>query len=130
MEYYFPDNILAHIISFAESIPIDTKLVFGVPPKRLIVEEELQCKLKKMCLRRTYFYKQRTTGQQTTYNKLSLLFDFVSIKLDNNDLWINCNEYNGIMGYQITKVTRRLNHSWEEPSGPYDSHTGLLLNNI
>jgi hypothetical protein len=102
MEYYFPDNILAHIISFAESIPIDTRLVFGVPPKRLIVEKELQCKLKRMCLRRTYFYKLMTDVEhQITYHKGPLLFDLISIKLDNNNLWLTCREYNNGISWDI-----------------------------
>jgi hypothetical protein len=114
MEYYFPDHILAHIISFAESIPIDTKLVFGVPPKILIVEKELHTKLTTICLRRISFYK---SGKTKESNKLPQIFEHVSMKLDRFIFWIAYHDYHGDMGYRVIKI----------PKSSYYSNTNIPL---
>ena len=135
MDCYFPNEILVHILSFTESLPIDTKLHFGVAPKRLVVEEDIQCKLKKICLRRASFYKnQKALEQQIINCGRSLLFEFVSIKLDGFTFWIDYHDYKGTIGYRIIKA--RQTWRYKTPTkgtvvscGPYNMNTGLCMDN-
>lgn len=137
MDYYFPDEVLAHIISFADSVPIDTRLTFGVLPKRLIVEDKTISKLDKLCLRRRALQERKKERED-----LLLLYDFVSIQLSYQDFCIDFREYNGSMGYRIIKLPSQMYFAFSMVetvdfpcnrryiSGPYCIHSGLLLNCI
>jgi hypothetical protein len=134
MDYHFPDEVLAHIISFVDSVPIDTRLAFGVLPKRLIIEEQIKSKLDKMCLRRTALHERKKERKD-----LLLLHDFVSTQLSYQDFCLDFREYNGSMGYRIIKMPNKLYFAVSMVdavdfpcnrryiSGPYSFHTGSLL---
>jgi hypothetical protein len=134
MEHYFPDEVLTHIVSFAESVPIDTRLAFCVLPKRLIIENPIKSKLDMMFLRRTALQEAKKERKD-----LSLLYDFVSTQLSYQDFCIDFREYNGSMGYRLIKMPTKLYfavsmvEAVDFPcnrrymSGPFSFHTGALL---
>jgi hypothetical protein len=141
MEHYFPDELLAHIVSFVESVPIDTRLAFGVLPKQLIIDEKMKYKLNDMYSRRKVLYKERCEREKTN-EQCHLFFEFIHIKIGSKDFCIDYRDYNGSMGYRIIKLPSRLyfavsiDEAVDFPcnryyvSGPYCIHTGLLLNTV
>ena len=137
--YPFPDDIIAHILSFVESVPIDTKLYFGVLPQQLIVHNTFLGVLSEMCSRRIALYHKMYDKQLPNS---PLMLEFISKKLGNKDFCIDYRDYNGSIGYRITKLPSRLYfavsiyEAVDFPcnlcymSGPYSIHTGLLLDEM
>lgn len=134
MEYHFPDEILAHIVSFVESVPIDTRLHFGVLPKRLIIDKEFHSKLDSICVSRVKSYKYQTVNSKSygQYDQQVLLYSEWA-RFDKCKIFISIQDFKGTMGYGYFKVPKRLYYamSIDEPLesyGPYDLQTGLLFN--
>jgi hypothetical protein len=134
MEYHFPDEILAHIVSFAESVPIDTRLHFGVLPKRLIIDKEFHSKLDSICVHRVKFYTYQTKdGKIYRQHKLPVMLYSEWVRFNECKMHISIQDFNGTIGYKYFKVPKKFYYATStdvslDSYGPYDLQTGLLFN--
>lgn len=107
--YYFPDDIIAYIVQFAD-VPIDTSLAFGVKPKNIIMPNGIEDKLNSLCTRRLkYITKNNIINKKFKASACShkicySILEQVSTIIDGNELM--CKYYIDMDGEYYYSVTR------------------------
>jgi hypothetical protein len=111
MSHYFPEDIIAYIVQFAD-VPIDTSLAFGVKPKKIILPDGIEDKLNSLCTRRLKFstkYKsdiEKMKNSSRSYKICYSTLEQVSTILD--DIEVMCKYFIDMDGeycYDFLKYT-------------------------
>lgn len=129
MENYFPYEIIAHIISYAD-VTIDTRLAYGVKPKKLNIDKQTTTLLNSLCNRRLSFYAIYKNNIEIMKNSEGLikytcpLLERVESEHENVRIWLDFIDINGELCYWFMKYSPSYYRSW----GAYSVHDGATVN--
>lgn len=129
MSHYFPEDIIAYIVQFAD-VPIDTSLAFGVKPKKLIIPDEIEDKLNSLCTRRLKFITKYNSdieelkASSYSYKLCYSMLEQVSTIIDDNELVFKFSiDMDGEYCYHIFKHTSKTSYM----RGPYRINDGSKI---